>query len=209
MNKSELLSLIKESVEEVMQEFSRLEEKAPPGFPPALEKKLLDQYKDNPGAAYATMWEIHNAKNEGHEQANRVCELWSKKMFEAGDEEGDEEADVQDKEMDPSDDDFGVNYGGEGLDHEEKDTENPEENKEVDLANQIKKLADELLAMHGVGGAEEEPKEEPAEPEDDVVDDGGEGEEEIDLGNDDEEEKEPVAEVRRKKAKKSIKKKSK
>lgn len=37
-------------------------EKAPPGFDEKLEKKLLAQYKDNPGRAYATMWSIHNKK---------------------------------------------------------------------------------------------------------------------------------------------------
>jgi len=39
-------------------------EKAPPNFDPALEKKLLKQYAGEPEKAYATMWTIHNKKNE-------------------------------------------------------------------------------------------------------------------------------------------------
>lgn len=36
-------------------------------------------------------------------------------------------------------------------DHDETDMSNPEENREVKLANHIKKLANELLNMHGAG----------------------------------------------------------
>lgn len=36
-------------------------------------------------------------------------------------------------------------------DHDETDMSNPEENREVELANHIKKLANELLNMHGAG----------------------------------------------------------
>lgn len=38
--------------------------------------------------------------------------------------------------------------------HDETDLSNPEENREVELANKIKSLADELLSMHGVEGGE-------------------------------------------------------
>ena len=52
MKKSELKALIREAVEEVMNEFSpigvaekqQLHEKAPPDFPKALHDKLLKQY---------------------------------------------------------------------------------------------------------------------------------------------------------------------
>ena len=37
-----------------------VKEVAPPNFPMDLEKKLLNQYKDEPNRAYATMWTIHN-----------------------------------------------------------------------------------------------------------------------------------------------------
>lgn len=96
MKKSELKAVIREVVEEVMKDQfsplgvadeSRLDEKTPPNFPPALEKKLLAQYKDTPQKAYATMWTIHNKKNEGDE---RVCEMWTawenKGMTESHDE---------------------------------------------------------------------------------------------------------------------------
>lgn len=36
-----------------------MNEVAPPGFPEALEKKLLKQYKATPAKAYATMWKLH------------------------------------------------------------------------------------------------------------------------------------------------------
>lgn len=48
-------------------------EKAPPGFDPDLEKKLLKQYADNPERAYATMWTIHNKKNESVNEGIRVA----------------------------------------------------------------------------------------------------------------------------------------
>jgi len=67
MNKSELKKLINEAISEAMTE------SAPPKFPRALEKKLLAQYKDNPAKAYATMWTIHNKKNEGDQ---RISEMW-------------------------------------------------------------------------------------------------------------------------------------
>ena len=67
MNKSELKNLINEAISEAMTE------SAPPKFPRALEKKLLSQYKDNPAKAYATMWTIHNKKNEGDQ---RISEMW-------------------------------------------------------------------------------------------------------------------------------------
>ena len=67
MNKSELKNLINEAISEAMTE------SAPPKFPRALEKKLLAQYKDNPAKAYATMWTIHNKKNEGDQ---RISEMW-------------------------------------------------------------------------------------------------------------------------------------
>lgn len=48
-------------------------EKAPPGFDADLEKKLLKQYADNPERAYATMWTIHNKKNESVNEGIRVA----------------------------------------------------------------------------------------------------------------------------------------
>ena len=82
MKRSELKALIRETIEEVLaiaplgvaQNEEKLNEKTPPNFPPALEKKLLAQYKDTPQKAYATMWTIHNKKNEGDQ---RVCEMWT------------------------------------------------------------------------------------------------------------------------------------
>ena len=41
-------------------------------------------------------------------------------------------------------------YGEMEEEHDEKDLSNPEERTEVQIADDIKKLADELLKMHGV-----------------------------------------------------------
>lgn len=151
MNRAQLKQLIREAVEEVMNEFaplgvadeSRLDEKAPPHFPRALEKKLLAQYKDTPQKAYATMWKIHNAKNEGNE---RVCEMWTawenKSMNEA-EETAPEATEAPEGEAE----------------HDETDLSNPEEAREVELAKKIKELAAELLSMHGAGEAAPEGEE--------------------------------------------------
>ena len=82
MNKSELKKIIREVVEEVMKDdFAplgvaqewRLDEKAPPDFPKKLHDKLLKQYKDDEGKAYATMWKIFYAKKDGNKKIN---EMW-------------------------------------------------------------------------------------------------------------------------------------
>ena len=46
-----------------------LQEKAPPGFPTKLHDKLLNQYKDNPSKAYATMWKLHKKYGDKLEEA--------------------------------------------------------------------------------------------------------------------------------------------
>jgi hypothetical protein len=77
MNKAQLKQLVRQVVKEAIGlgvAETNLQESAPPNFPAALEKKLLSRYKDNPQKAYATMWKIHNAKNEGNQ---RVCEMWA------------------------------------------------------------------------------------------------------------------------------------
>jgi hypothetical protein len=77
MNKSQLKQLVRQIVKEAIGlgvAETNLQESAPPNFPAALEKKLLSRYKDTPQKAYATMWKIHNAKNEGNQ---RVCEMWA------------------------------------------------------------------------------------------------------------------------------------
>ena len=78
MKRNELKQLIREVIKEFaplgVADEVKLDEIAPPHFPRALEKKLLAQYKDTPQKAYATMWKIHNAKNEGNQ---RVCEMWA------------------------------------------------------------------------------------------------------------------------------------
>jgi hypothetical protein len=82
MKRSELKNIIREVVEEVMKDdFAplgvaqewRLDEKAPPDFPKKLHDKLLKQYKDDEGKAYATMWKIFHAKNSGNKKIN---EMW-------------------------------------------------------------------------------------------------------------------------------------
>ena len=82
MNKLELKNVIRLIAEEVMKDdFAplgvaqewRLDEKAPPDFPKKLHDKLLKQYKDDEGKAYATMWKIFHAKNSGNKKIN---EMW-------------------------------------------------------------------------------------------------------------------------------------
>lgn len=53
-------NFINECMSIVEQWKSKVQEKAPPGFDASLEKKLLNQYKDEPSRAYATMWSIYN-----------------------------------------------------------------------------------------------------------------------------------------------------
>lgn len=82
--------------------------------------------------------------------------------------------------------------------HDETDLSNPEENKEVELANQIKSLADQLLAMHGAG-SEENSEEDATSGEDTGAETAANAEE-----------PQPVAEQKKKSiSKKKVKKKSK
>jgi hypothetical protein len=154
MKRSELKSIIREAIEEVMNEFAplgvaetRLDEKAPPNFPKALHDKLLKQYKDDESKAYATMWKIFHANNSGNKKVNEMWTAWEakSKINEASEEQNAE--------------------------HDETDLSNPEENKEVELAKKIKALANDLLSMHGVEseegaeGEEDNTEEAPKAPE--------------------------------------------
>ena len=145
MNRAQLKEIIKEAVEEVMNEFAplgvadegMLQEKAPPHFPKALHDKLLKQYKGEEEKAYATMWKIFYAKEKGHKKINEMWMGWENKS---------------------------ANEAAEGeVDHDETDLSNPEEAREVELAKKIKELAKELLTMHGA----EEGEKEDAQPESD------------------------------------------
>lgn len=210
MKKSELQQLIRETVSEVFNELredisfsggnaEECNESSPPNFPPALKKKLIKQYGDTP-KAYATMWTLHKKMEEGHE---RVCEMWAAwENKEVNEEDGE-------NKMSPTDDDYAVNQAvatpdeggeeaGQNAEHDETDLSNPEEKEEVELAKQIKVLADKLLTMHGVEAGEEAAPEAP---------EGDEGEEaapeEVDVAADEET---PVTEVKAKKKKSSRKK---
>lgn len=105
MKKSELKALIREAVEEVMNEFSplgvaetqQLHEKAPPDFPKALHDKLLKQYKDDESKAYATMWKIFYAKKNGHKKMNEMWTAFENKSLNEAEEKG------QDEEHDETD----------------------------------------------------------------------------------------------------------
>ena len=90
MNKVQLKQLVRQIVKEAIGlgvAETNIQESAPPNFPAALEKKLLNQYKDVPQKAYATMWKMHNAKNEGNQ---RVCEMWAAWESKGMNEEHDE-----------------------------------------------------------------------------------------------------------------------
>lgn len=86
MNKTILRQLIKEVAEEVASMMKpNMKESAPPSFPRKLEKELLKRYKDNPAAAYATMWKIHNKKESGDKRISEMWTAWENKgMTEAG-----------------------------------------------------------------------------------------------------------------------------
>jgi hypothetical protein len=64
----------------VAEEKQELQEKSPPNFPKKLHDKLLKQYKDDEGKAYATMWKIFYAKKNGNK---KIDEMWA--VFEGKD----------------------------------------------------------------------------------------------------------------------------
>ena len=123
MNKDQLKQLVRQIVKEAIGlgvAETNLQEGTPPNFPAALKKKLLSKYKDVPQKAYATMWKMHNSKNEGNQ---RVCEMW---------------AAYENKGMNSVSDE-----------HDETNMNNPEEKREVELAKKAKAAAEEILKMHG------------------------------------------------------------
>lgn len=152
MNRAQLKELIREAVEEVMNEFAPLgvaneavlNEKSPPNFPKALHDKLLKQYKGEEEKAYATMWKIFHSKNSGHQKMNEMWTAWENKSVNEAEEAAPEQASQEEP-------------------HDETDLNNPEEAREVELAKKIKELAAELLTMHGAGEAEENKGEEGSE----------------------------------------------
>jgi len=192
MNRSELRQIISEAVEEVMKEFSplgvaemQLNEKAPPRFPKKLHDKLLKQYKDDKSKAYATMWKIFYAKKKGHKKVN---EMWMAFENDSGVTKTTSKIDIPTISLDMSDQIYrqdmanrnkkkpsledledeadrkrGWALESKNEDHDETDMSNPEENKEVELAKQIKKLASELLTMHGVEDVSDEEKSDKAD----------------------------------------------
>jgi hypothetical protein len=180
MNKSELKKIIRLIAEEVMKDdFAplgvaqewKLDEKAPPKFPKKLHDKLLKQYKDDEGKAYATMWKIFHAKNSGNKKIN---EMW--KVFESGSEvtkttskiniptispdmsdqiyrqdmanRNKKKPSLEDLE-DEADRKRGWSLESKNQDHDETDMNNPEEKREVELAKKAKAAAEEILKMHG------------------------------------------------------------
>jgi hypothetical protein len=208
MNKNQLKQLVRQIVKEAIGlgvAETNLQEGTPPDFPAALKKKLLSRYKDVPQKAYATMWKMHNSKNEGNQ---RVCEMWaaweSKGMNEAVSGmnvayivnvdnnvcslTGDEIAEIVKKhgvkmqwigdaafgtetlrnykfkisgptgEIDTLVDELAEENGIKFQDsklkerdekHDEKNMNNPEEKREVELAKKTKAAAAEILKMHG------------------------------------------------------------
>lgn len=119
MNKTELRSLIREAVEEVMQEFAplgvaeeNLNEKAPPGMKDDVKKA------GNTPEAYKAAWKkFYSQHGDGKKATQQVKEMWL------------------------------ATEGAEK--HDETDMNNPEEKREVELAKKAKSAAEELLKMHG------------------------------------------------------------
>ena len=132
MKKSELKALIREAVEEVMNEFSPLgvAQEGIPGMSDTKMEKYLKKHKGNKNAAFKDAWRDAISECGDPKRASMmVKEMWTafeNKSLNEAEEKG------QDEE------------------HDETDLSNPEENREVELANKIKKLANELLSMHGV-----------------------------------------------------------
>ena len=69
MKKSDLKEIIREAIMEMA-----LTEKTPPNFPKKLHDKLLKQYSGDKSKAYATMWKIFYAKEDGNQKIN---EMWT------------------------------------------------------------------------------------------------------------------------------------
>ena len=130
MNKIELKKLITETIDETM------DERTPPGFPPALKKRIKAQYPGHPEKAYPTMWKIKSKMDEGDKRMQEMWLAWEQKAQKEGTME----------------------------EHGEGDMSNPEEKREVEIGReiislchtdgypkeQIEKLANELLSIHGV-----------------------------------------------------------
>lgn len=145
MKNSELKMLIREVVKEAMSEFAPhgvaetdgLEE----GIPPEV-RKSAEKAGGEP-TDYAKAFRKYYAQTGDVKEARRmVKEMWLQTATNKKNEVDDMSQD--DVEMDQD------------AEHDETDMSNPEENKEVELAKQIKSLADQLLAMHGVGAEDEE-----------------------------------------------------
>lgn len=162
MKRSELKDIIRESVEEVMNEFaplgvadeSKLNEKTKHKFPPKLAAAIVNKYshqgKEVPEKVQAA---IAERMQNGDKRVAKLYEMWLSTT----------EAEEQETP------------------HDETDLSNPEENKEVELAKKMKELANELLAMHGVTDEEgEESEESGEESEEETGEESGEetGEEE-------------------------------
>lgn len=143
MKRSELKQLIREAVEEVMQEF------APLGVAEGIPSSVRSAAEKAGGKPtdYKQAWKNFYAQHgDAGKASKQVKEMWMALESKSLNEE---------KEMNQDEE------------HDETDLSNPEENREVELANKIKALADELLGMHGVkdeeGGKEETEKEESEE----------------------------------------------
>lgn len=179
MKKSDLKEIIREAIMEMA-----LTEKTPPNFPKKLHDKLLKQYSGDKSKAYATMWKIFYAKENGNQKIN---EMWT--AFEGEDHDETDLSNPEEKkevqiarqiqdlvkkfleihgvsdepsaeEMTDDSQEEPVVAEAEG---KEADMENPEENEEVNIARQIKDLANELLGIHGISD-EDSQKEPPSEP---------------------------------------------
>ncbi len=183
MKKSELTQIIREAVDEVLKSMDKTNESSPPNFPEALKKKLISKYGKTP-KAYATMWTLSKKMNEGDERVKEMWMQWENKQVD------EEDVDVSDTEKNAN----STDSVDQETPHDETDLSNPEEKEEVELARQIKSLADELLSMHGANTSDSEDNDQSSE--DDQQDAEPSAEEK------------PVSESKRKK-KKSVTKKNK
>jgi X-linked retinitis pigmentosa GTPase regulator len=166
MKRTELKRIIREAVEEVMND-----QFAPMGvaneqrktLPPALRAHMFKKHGEK------AVHEMERKLAEGDKRVLNVCEAWSEsknEMWTAWENKSLNEAE-EGGEVDQNEE------------HDETDLSNPEEAKEVELANKIKALADELLNMHGAEGEEGE-KEEGGEEAEEKGEEGSEEAEQLD-----------------------------
>ena len=122
------IPIIKNAVNEMMDDV--MDESTPPNFPKSLKGKIVRQYGKTP-KAYATMWAIHNKKNEGDARINEMWGAWESKDMK---------------------NELNVTTQNNVEEHDETNMNNPEEKREVQIGNEILKLISGMVPANGQTG---------------------------------------------------------